>query len=220
MVLVKMKFVIADPKNGKCFQVELDENKSRPFYKEKIGSKIDGSLVGLAGYQLEITGGSDKQGFPMRKDVHGTRRKKILLSAGTGFKKKKKGERRKKTVCGNRINENIAQINLKVTKFGDQPVAKILGKTEGPKKEEVPKEGKATEEKTETKAEEKPEPKKEEVKEEPKVEKRGEKPEEKPKAEEKPEKEVKEKPVKKEESKPVDPAEKKVEKEQKPEEKK
>jgi len=193
-----MKCVIADPKAGKCYQIEIDENKSKPFYKEKIGSKINGSLVGLTGYDLEVTGGSDKQGFPMRKDVHGGSRKRLLLSGGTGFRQKKAGERRKKTVCGNKISENIVQLNLKVTKFGEQSVAKLLNKeekkTEEPvKKEEKPKVEKKEEvKKEEPKVEEKKEePKPETKKEEPKVEekkpepvKEEVKPEEAPKEEE------------------------------------
>ena len=102
-----MKVVIADPKKGKCYQVELDEMKSKPLYGMKIGEEIDGSLVGLSGYKLYITGGTDKDGFPMRRDVHGTERKRALLRGKPGFRAKKKGEK-KKTTARSSINLYIS----------------------------------------------------------------------------------------------------------------
>ena len=154
-----MKIVIADPKNGKCYQVELDDNKSKPFYGLKIGSEIDGSLVGLTGCKAVLTGGSDKEGFPMRNDVHGTERKKIFLSNGPGFRKTSKGERRKKTVRGNVVGEKIAQINLKVTHVSSKSVAQLLGKEEAPKAEAPKAEAAPAEHKHEEKPVEKKEKK-------------------------------------------------------------
>jgi len=234
-----MKFVIGEPKTGKCYQIEIEKDKCKPFYGEKIGSKISGSLLGLTGYELIITGGSDQQGFPMRKDIHGTKRKTILLSTGVGFRKKRKGERRKKTICGNKVHENIAQINLKVIKIGDKALAKVLGKEETPKTEEE----KPVTEKVEKTPEEKPkeekkidEPKKEKVEEKPVVEKKEKPTEEKkketPKEENKPEPEKKvEEPKQEEEKESItkhtervleeikeEKVEGKVEKEEKPEE--
>lgn len=130
-----MKIVVSDPKTGKSYQTEVDDNKSKAFYGMKIGNEIDGSLVGLTGFKVKITGGSDKEGFPMRPDVHGTERKRLLLSAGTGIKNKQKGERRKKTVRGNLISESINQMNVIVTKEGTKSIAETLGIEEKPKEE-------------------------------------------------------------------------------------
>lgn len=135
-----MKVVIADPKQGKCYQVEVDVTKSKPFFGMKIGNEFDGSLVGLTGFKLQITGGTDKDGFPMRKDMHGMERKRILLSAGPGFKPSERGERMKKTIRGNIISEDIAQLNAKVLEYGGKGIADILGIAE--KKPEEPKEEK------------------------------------------------------------------------------
>ena len=116
-----MKAVINDPKTGKSFQIEIEGEK---LFGKKIGDEIDGVVLGYEGYKFKITGGSDKDGFPMRKDVHGTGRKKIYLSSGPGFRPKRKGEKRRKTVRGNTIAEDIAQINLMVTKHGKVPLKK------------------------------------------------------------------------------------------------
>jgi small subunit ribosomal protein S6e len=134
-----MKVVVADPKQGKCYQIELDSTKSKPFFGMKIGNEFDGSLVGLTGFKLQITGGTDSDGFPMRKDVHGMERKKILLSSKPGFIPREKGERRKKTIRGNTVSEDIAQLNVKVLEYGSKSIAEILGvseKKEEPKEEE------------------------------------------------------------------------------------
>jgi len=131
-----MKVVIADPKQGKCYQIEVDSTKSKPFFGVRIGNEFDGSLVGLTGFKLQVTGGTDKDGFPMRRDLHGMERKRILLSGGTGFAPKAKGERMKKTIRGNTISEDIAQLNVKVLAYGAKGIPETLGIPE--KKAEAP----------------------------------------------------------------------------------
>ncbi|HIQ49875.1 MAG TPA: 30S ribosomal protein S6e [Nanoarchaeota archaeon] len=127
------KFVISDPKTRRAWQIERD---AEFLYGKKIGDKFDGSLIGLPGYVLEITGGTDKDGFPMRPDLEGTVRKKLLLASGPGYRPKRKGVRKRKTVRGNTIAEDIAQINCKVVAYGDKPLEELLGKKEEEKKEE------------------------------------------------------------------------------------
>ena len=122
-----MKVVISDKKSGKSFQTEVEDNKSKPFYGMKIGNEFDGSLIGLTGYKVKLTGGTDKDGFPMRPDVHGTERKRLLLTHGIGFKGKRKGERKRKTVRGNIMSEFIAQMNVIVTDHGSKGISEILG---------------------------------------------------------------------------------------------
>lgn len=125
-----MKAVIS--KGGKSFQKEVDENI---FYGKKIGDKIGGSIVGLENFELQITGGSDKQGFPMRKGVMGSTRKKLLLSGGIGYKPKRKGVRRRKSIRGEIISDEIAQVNLKVIKGDDKKFEEILRKLKGEQQE-------------------------------------------------------------------------------------
>ncbi len=173
--MADFKLTIANPQTGKCVQRESKSPESNTLIGKKIGDKIDGNLIGLADYEFELTGGSDYCGFPMRRDVQGTNRKRILAVEGIGIKKKAKGIKQRKTVCGNTIHDKIVQINLKTLKEGKEKIFEAKG--EEPKKEEKPK--KETKEKPKPEVKEKPkEEKKEEVK-DIKEEKPTEKPEEK-----------------------------------------
>jgi len=171
------KIVVSDPKSRKAYQKEVDQGQSGLIGK-KIGEKVSGNNLGLAGYELEITGGSDKEGFPMRKDVEGTARKRILLSAGTGFHPKIKGQRKRKSIRGNTISPDISQINVKVVKAGPKTLDELIGT----KPKEAGAEEKPEEKKGE--AEEKPKKKPEEEKETKEEGKAEAKPEEEKKAEE------------------------------------
>ncbi len=132
-----MKVVISDPKTGKSYQTELAKEKVGSLTGVKIGDSIDGGLVGAGGYKLQVTGGSDNDGFPMRGDVKGARKAHVLISSGPGIKPTRKGENRRKTVRGNSLSESIAQLNTKVTEAGEKPLEEIFPKTEkGEKKEE------------------------------------------------------------------------------------
>jgi len=110
---------------GLSKQIEIDEKKSRLFEGMKIGESIKGGLIGFPNFEFEITGGSDASGFPMRKDVHGPVKKKILVSKrGIGYKPTRKGQKRRRTVRGNEITFDMTLINLKVVKYGDTELFK------------------------------------------------------------------------------------------------
>jgi small subunit ribosomal protein S6e len=119
------KLVISE--GEKSHQVEVDQAQTKQLVGLKIGDEIDASLVGLNGYKLKITGGSDKNGFPMKRDVDGPRRIRSLLSSGLGFEPKRDGQRRRKTVRGNTISDDIVQINTIVTEKGAKSIDEILG---------------------------------------------------------------------------------------------
>lgn len=120
MVTFKIVFGLKD---GKCVQKEIQDSNAKALFGKQIGDTIVGDTIGFAGYELQITGGSDYCGFPMRKDVQGFGRKKILTVQGVGVRKKAKGLRQKKTVCGNTIHPKIAQVNLKVIKEGKEALS-------------------------------------------------------------------------------------------------
>jgi small subunit ribosomal protein S6e len=104
--------------------VQIDEKKFR-FEGLMIGDVIKGGFIGFPNYEFQITGGSDTSGFPIRKDVHGPVKKKILVSKrGIGYKPKRKGQKRRKTVRGNEITHDITLINLKVIKYGEAELFK------------------------------------------------------------------------------------------------
>ena len=79
------KVVVADPEKGKSYQLEAREPGARRLVGLRIGDKFDGEIIGLPGYELQITGGTDKAGFPLRADVAGSGRTSVLLSGGPGL---------------------------------------------------------------------------------------------------------------------------------------
>ena len=135
--MASFKLNIADPKDGKCYKTEVKDAQASPFIGLNIGEKIDGNKVGLDGFELEVTGGTDYCGFPMRRGILGIR-KKLTIYKGVGFKGGLKGMRKRKTICGHKINDKIAAINVKVVKAGAKKLSDVFGKKEGAeeKKEE------------------------------------------------------------------------------------
>ncbi|MET1160728.1 MAG: 30S ribosomal protein S6e [Thermoprotei archaeon] len=99
---------------ARAWQIRISDERAKAFIGLKIGDRIDGSIVGLKNVKLEIRGGSDNSGFPMRPDIPGGVKKRVLLSGSPGFHPREKGERRRKTVRGNTITEDIVQINTKI----------------------------------------------------------------------------------------------------------
>lgn len=120
--MTEFKLNIGDPKSKKTLKRDTKDGESELFLGKKIGNKILGETIDLPGYEFEITGGSDYTGFPMRRDVQGTARKKILIVSGTGIRKNVKGRKVRKTVAANTIYAKTAQINLKVIKHGKTPL--------------------------------------------------------------------------------------------------
>lgn len=121
---------MADPETGKSHSVEAREPAARKLIGLRIGDKFDGDIVGLPGYELQITGGSDKDGFPMRADISGSGRTSVLLAGGPGFLPRRRGERRRKRVRGSRISDAIVQVNAKVVKRGEKPLEELFGTKE------------------------------------------------------------------------------------------
>ncbi len=136
--MTNFKLTISDIK-GKSLSKELKDNDANPLLGLQLGNETDASIVGLTG-KLKLTGGSDKSGVPMRNDIHGAARKRVLLSKGVGLQAAETGQRVRKLMRGNIISEEIYQINCKFD--GELPV-------ETPVKDEA----ESTEEKTKDKKE-------------------------------------------------------------------
>ena len=124
-----MRIVISE-QSGKSYQVELPKDKEASVVGKKIGDELEGNLVGAAGYTLELRGGSDGSGFPMRTEVHGSAKKMILTSDGVGFNATRSGERRRKFVRGNTFSAEIVQVNAVVKKAGATPLEQLFPKAE------------------------------------------------------------------------------------------
>lgn len=135
---VKVKLNIGDSKSKKTYNKELNEEQLVHFLNKKIGDVVKGDALDLAGYELTITGGSDAAGIPMRKDVHGAARKRILAVGGTGIKSiPRNGAKIRKLVAGNTVHEKTSQINVSVTKWGKDPIEPVAEESAPEAKEEV-----------------------------------------------------------------------------------
>lgn len=124
-----MRIVISE-QSGKSYQLEIPKDREASIAGMKIGDKLDGNLIGAAGYVLELTGGSDGSGFPMRRDVQGAARKFSLIGEGVGFNAERKGERRRKHVRGNTYSADVVQVNAKVVQAGPTPLEQLSPKKE------------------------------------------------------------------------------------------
>ena len=120
--MVEFKAVISDPKSGKTYSRTIAGHYASALIGKKIGDEVDGLFVNLPGYKLKITGGSDKDGFPMRHDVPGPRRRNVLVSGGIGFHPVRRGLRKRKNLRGNTISGDILQLNLKITQKGPKSI--------------------------------------------------------------------------------------------------
>ena len=124
-----MAFKINVGFKGKTFKVETEDEKLVGY---SIGDKVKGEEISedLTGYELEITGTSDKAGFCGVKSINGPDLKKVLLDYGHGMHMKPKGERKvnkkpnglrlRKTVRGKEISNFTIQINTKVLTEGSK----------------------------------------------------------------------------------------------------
>ena len=116
-----MNIVISDPKSGRAFSHKSED--TGVFLNKKVGDEVSLDSLGFEGYLAVITGGSDKEGFPLKPDLEGAARRKIFVTVD-----KKKGVRRRIAFRGNLITNEITQVNVKVKKYGVKAFAEIAPK--------------------------------------------------------------------------------------------
>ena len=106
--------IVSDPDTGRSQKVELEDARMSPLVGRRIGEVLDGSVANLPGHKIRLTGGCDKDGIPMRPDVHGGVKARVILSGGVGYRPKNRGERRRKTVRGNTVTADTIFLNFKI----------------------------------------------------------------------------------------------------------
>lgn len=119
-----MKFVVST-KSGKAYSATSDKDL---FVGKKVGDVVKLDEIALTGFEAKITGGSDKQGFPMHPGLTGTGRRQIFTAGDVGFKAEGRGKKKRISVRGNTISAETAQVNLVVTKEGSADIDALLGK--------------------------------------------------------------------------------------------
>jgi small subunit ribosomal protein S6e len=126
--MVEFKVVLSDQKTGRAYNVDVSGGSAGAIIGKHIGDEIDAGPLGLHGYRMEITGASDRNGTPARKNLPIAGRKRLLVSGGVGFKPVMDGQRRRKSMRGNEITADFVQINARVTSYGDKPLEEVFAK--------------------------------------------------------------------------------------------
>ena len=124
--MAEFQVAVADPDDGRTRQFDVEGQDANRFLSREIGEEVDGGAVGLSGYSLEITGGSDDAGRPMRSDVAGPDLKALLLDGGTGFNPTREGERRRITVRGREVSDATSQVNATIASRGERSIDDLL----------------------------------------------------------------------------------------------
>lgn len=124
---------ISYPANGTQKAIEIeDEHKLRVFYEKRMGQEVEGDSVGdeFKGYIFKITGGNDKQGFPMKQGVLHPTRVRLLLSKGHScYRPRRNGERKRKSVRGCIVNQDLSVLALAIVKQGEQDIEGLTDTT-------------------------------------------------------------------------------------------
>lgn len=129
--MVDFRVVISDSKTSQAYQVAVSGAVANKLIGKNIGDTVSGDVAGLAGYTLKLTGGTDKDGFPMRGDLPGPVRRKIFVAGGVGYRPKADGVKKRKSMRGREISSDIAQINTVIVEYGQKPLSEIFVKKEG-----------------------------------------------------------------------------------------
>ena len=127
--MAKFQLIVSDPKSKTSKATTVEGAKAQALIGRSIGEEVDGKLLGIGNVKLRITGGTDKDGVPMRFDVQGGARKRAVLTSGVGYKPKQEGERMRKLVRGRVVSEETLQVNSVV-------VSGVVEKLEKPEKVE------------------------------------------------------------------------------------
>ncbi|KAG2740457.1 putative RPS6B-40s ribosomal protein S6 [Suillus brevipes Sb2] len=137
-----MKINIANPATGAQKTINIDDEKRfRIFFDKKISQEVDADILGdeWKGYIFRITGGNDKQGFPMMQGVLLPNRVRLLLTdKHTCYRASRSGERKRKSVRGCIVGPDIAVLSVVIVKQGDNDIPgltdTVLPKRLGPKR--------------------------------------------------------------------------------------
>merc|ERR1711906_15312 len=128
-----MKLNIAYPETGLQKCLEIDDNR--------IAQEVDGDILGaeFEGYRFRISGRNDKQGFPMLQGILTDERVRLLLTKGSKcYRQRRTGERKRKSVRGCIVNQDLSVLNLVVIKRGATDVPGLSDTTKdirlGPKR--------------------------------------------------------------------------------------
>merc|ERR1712038_1267290 len=137
-----MKLNVSFPANGTQKLVEVDDEiKLRFFYGKRMAQEVSAECLGeqWKGYVVRISGGNDKQGFPMKQGAMTNGRVRLLLSKGhSTYRSRRTGERKRKSCRGCIVDSNLSVLNLVIVKKGDEEIPgltdRVVPRRLGPKR--------------------------------------------------------------------------------------
>src|SRR5437870_13021454 len=112
--MAKFQLIVSDPVSKTSKAATIEGAKAQALVGKSIGDEVDGNLLGIGNMKLKITGGTDKDGIPIRFDIQGGPKKRAMLSGGVGFKPNDNGESWRKLVRGRIVGDDILQVNIVV----------------------------------------------------------------------------------------------------------
>merc|ERR1712196_383996 len=117
---------ISCPETGQQKCIVVDEDRMLlPFFDKRMSQEVDADSLGdeFKGYRFQITGGNDKQGFPMMQGVLCADRVRLLLKKGSKcYRQRRTGEMKRKSVRGCIVSHDLSVLNLVVVKKGPEPI--------------------------------------------------------------------------------------------------
>merc|ERR1711959_145981 len=125
---------ISYPETGAQKSIEIDDDKKLlPFFDKRISAEVALDSIGdeFKGYRARISGGNDKQGFPMLQGVLTPERVRLLLRKGSKcYRQRRTGEMKRKSVRGCIVSQDLSVLNLVVVRKGEGEIEGLTGEAD------------------------------------------------------------------------------------------
>merc|ERR1712072_580246 len=121
-----MKLNISYPETGSQKSIDIDDDKKLlPFFDKRISAEVALDSIGdeFKGYRARISGGNDKQGFPMMQGVLTPERVRLLLRKGSKcYRQRRTGEMKRKSVRGCIVSQELSVLNFVIVRKGENEI--------------------------------------------------------------------------------------------------
>lgn len=126
-----MQLNIAYPQNGSNKSIKISQHAVQRLSGHKILDTFDGKIIDkdLEGCLFQINGGCDRQGYPMSENFLTDKRKRPILKAGDiGYHCKRDGQRKRKTVRGTIVSDEVTMLNVSLIESNEKGIEGLTDK--------------------------------------------------------------------------------------------